>query len=53
MEKDYRTRITLIGKYGKLVEGRTAFELENGTNSLGDMDQTDGDSDDDTDIPFV
>ena len=40
----------MIGKYGKLVEGKTAFELEDGVDTTNDMTEAD-DSDDD--IPFV
>ena len=49
-DKDY-INVNMVGKYGKLVEGKTAFELEDGINSLDDMDQTDDDGDED--IPFV
>ena len=32
-DKDY-INVNMIGKYGKLVEGKTAFELEDGTNLI-------------------
>ena len=38
----------MIGKYGKLVEGKTAFELEDGTNIIDNDDL--GNYNDD--IPF-
>ncbi len=49
-DKDY-INVQMIGKYGKLVEGKTAFELEDGVGQI-DEDTALGD-DDDTDIPFV
>jgi len=47
-DKDY-INVNMIGKYGKLTEGKTAFELEDGTNI------NDGEGPvnyDDDDIPF-
>ena len=48
-DKDY-ININMIGKYGKLVEGKTAFELEDGTNFVDDEDILGNDNDD---IPFA
>ena len=48
-DRDY-INVNMIGKYGKLVEGKTAFELEDGVDTTNDMTEAD-DSDDD--IPFV
>ena len=36
----------MIGKYGKIVEGKTAFELENGTDYSETLEN------DNDDIPF-
>ena len=45
-DKDY-ININMIGKYGKIVEGQTAFELEDGTDY---SEQLENDNDD---IPFA
>ena len=42
--------VNMIGKYGKLVEGKTAFELEDGTNFSNDEEAP---KDYDDDIPFA
>ena len=47
-DKDY-INVNMIGKYGKLTEGKTAFELEDGTNLIDD-DQLGSQNDD---IPFA
>ena len=47
-DKDY-INVNMIGKYGKLIEGKTAFELEDGTNLIDD-DQLGSQNDD---IPFA
>ena len=47
-DKDY-INVNMIGKYGKLTEGKTAFELEDGTNIIDD-DQLGNQNDD---IPFA
>ena len=46
-DNDY-INVNMIGKYGKLVEGKTAFELEDGTNIIDNDDL--GNHNDD--IPF-
>ena len=48
-DRDY-INVNMIGKYGKLIEGQTAFELEDGVNTTNDMAEVD---DGDDDIPFV
>lgn len=48
-DRDY-INVNMIGKYGKLVEGKTAFELEDGVDAIDSQDETD---DGDDDIPFV
>jgi len=48
-DKDY-ININMIGKYGKLTEGRTAFELESGVDVDDPVEQRDYAHDD---IPFV
>ena len=40
----------MIGKYGKLLEGKTAFELEDGVEVTPEINETDYSDDD---IPFV
>ena len=47
-DKDY-INVNMIGKYGKLIEGKTAFELEDGTNLIDD-NQLGSQNDD---IPFA
>ena len=46
-DKDY-INVNMIGKYGKLIEGKTAFELEDGT----DLIDTDNIGNYTDDIPF-
>ena len=48
-DRDY-INVNMIGKYGKLIEGQTAFELEDGVNTTNDKTEVD---DGDDDIPFV
>ena len=48
-DRDY-INVNMIGKYGKLIEGKTAFELADGADTLEGVDEME-DSDDD--IPFV
>jgi hypothetical protein len=48
-DKDY-INVNMIGKYGKLVEGKTAFELDDGVDATTELNPVD---DDDYDIPFV
>ena len=47
-DKDY-ININMIGKYGKLIEGKTAFELEDGIDLI-DSNENVGQYHDD--IPF-
>ena len=49
-DRDY-INVNMIGKYGKLVEGKTAFELIDGDDVTNDMGETENCDDDD--IPFV
>lgn len=48
-DKDY-INVNMIGKYGKLLEGKTAFELEDGVEVTSEINETDYSDDD---IPFV
>jgi replicative DNA helicase len=48
-DRDY-INVNMIGKYGKLVEGQTAFELLDGGDATTDTNETESDDDD---IPFI
>ena len=49
-DKDY-INVNMIGKYGKLIEGKTAFELEDGVSMTSNTGQVE--DYDDEDIPFA
>jgi replicative DNA helicase len=52
-DKDY-INMKMIGKYGQIIEGQTAFELETGVSTAASADTHDHQSDiENDDIPFV
>ena len=50
-DRDY-INVNMIGKYGKLTEGRTAFEIEDGVGYAQEDRDSQG-NDDNDDVPFV